>query len=84
MSELMKKIIEDLLPMLINLVTTAIDALIPGENLSVDQVKAVKSAYELAKIWGPAYVASTTNTMDDEGLQAFLKLCEDTLAEAEK
>lgn len=83
MPEWIKNLIESLMPALIGIATQAIDAVLNGESLSPDQLKAVKSAKALAEIWGPEYVASTENTMDDEGLSAFLKLCEDTLSEAE-
>jgi hypothetical protein len=82
MPEWVKHILETLLPFLLTQVKEIVDNLIPGEKLSHDQVKTVKTALSLAEIWGPDYVASTANTMDDEGLQNFIAICKDTLEEA--
>ena len=75
-------ILETLAPLLISAAKQVIDAIVKGDELSLDQINGIKVGYVAAKLYLPKVVADTANTYDDEGLETFLALAEDTLAEA--
>ena len=73
--------LELLFPIIIEVAKKALDAIIKGEDVGTDGVKGIQTAYIAAKIWGPDLVASTATTIDDQGLAAFIELCEGTAEE---
>ena len=73
---------EALAPLLISAAKQIIDALVPGDKLTSDAIKGIKTGYVAAKLWLPKVVNDSANTYDNEGLEMFLSLCEDTLTEA--
>ena len=73
--------LELLFPIIIEVAKKALDALVKGEDVGTDGVRGIQTAYIAAKIWGPNLVASTATTIDDQGLAAFLELCEGTADE---
>ena len=60
------------------------DFVVDGQKLSDDAIKTFKSAYCEAKIWGADWIADSSNTLDDSGLELVLAFIEDTLEEAEE
>ena len=75
-------ILETLAPLLISAAEQILDAIVKGESLSLDQINGLKVGYVAAKLYLPKVVANTKTTYDDEALETFLALVEDTLAEA--
>jgi len=78
----MNPILETLAPLLITAAKQILDAVIPGDKLSDDQVSGIVVGYVAAKRFLVKVVANSTNTYDDEALEAFFVLAEDTLTEA--
>ena len=70
-----------LIKMLIQVLTQVLDKIIPGESLSDDQVKGVRTLWFLGHEWGLDAVADTETELDDDGLQAIFQLCQDTADE---
>ena len=58
-----------------------IDAAVDGAKLNRTGQKVVQSAYSLATIIGEDAVASTETKVDDQALDQFKLLCEDTAKE---
>lgn len=73
--------IEKMAPVIIKGAEKLIDGLVSGEAIGTDAVKGIKAGYALANIYLQEIVANTETQLDDEGLAAFLKLCEDTADE---
>jgi len=74
--------IDKLVPVVIEVAQQYIDAKIAGEDIGEDGIKAIQSAKIEAEIWLTSVVAGTTNTYDDDLLEAFITLAADTLQEA--
>ena len=70
-----------LIKLLLQLLGQVLDQIIPGEALSRDQKKAVRTAYYLADEWGGVFVESTPTDLDDEALAKLKNTCEDTSSE---
>ncbi len=70
-----------LIKLLLQLLGQVLDQLIPGEVLSKDQKKAVRTAFYLADEWGDDFVQSTPTDLDDEALEKLKGACEDTSSE---
>ncbi|HUT44010.1 MAG TPA: hypothetical protein VMW95_06710 [Desulfobacterales bacterium] len=75
--------LELLFPIIIEVAKKAIDAIVKGENVGIDGIKGIQTAYAAATIWGPDLVASSVTTIDDQGLAAFLELCKGTADEGD-
>ena len=75
--------LELLLPLLIRGAQTIIDGVIDGSHLNTTGQKIVQGAYGLAVIAGDEAVRATETTLDDQGLDAFKSLCEDTAKEGQ-
>lgn len=73
--------LEWLIKLLMQLLRQVLDQLIPGEALSNDQKKAVRTAYYLADEWGDDFVESTPTDLDNEALEDLKSTCEDTANE---
>lgn len=70
-----------LLPLLIKVVQEVIDQYVDGAKLTETQLMALKSAqFELAS-WGKYFAAQTSNTWDDQGIDALLSSIKDILDE---
>ena len=63
------------------LLRQVLDQVIPGEALTKDLKKAVRTLYYLADEWGDDFVASTPNDIDDQALAEVKGTCEDTANE---
>lgn len=70
-----------LFPFLMKAAEKVIDTAIDGQHLNMDQQGAVQMGYAAAVTFGDRYVKRTENTMDDQALATFKKLCEDTAEE---
>ena len=73
--------IDWVIKLLIQALEQVIDKLIPGETLSRDQKKVVRTAYYLGKDWGQDAVEDTETDLDDAALGMLLNKCEDTAQE---
>lgn len=73
--------LEWLIKLLMQLLGQVLDQIIPGETLSTDQKKAVRTAYYLADEWGDDFVLKTPTDLDNEGLAKLKSTCEDTANE---
>ena len=70
-----------LIKLLMQLLRQVLDQVIPGEALTKDLKKAVRTLYYLADEWGDDFVASTPNDLDDQALAEVKGACEDTANE---
>jgi len=77
----MLKWIESMAPIAIRAGEKLIDGVVAGEKVGTDAVKGIKAAYALSHIYLDEIVANTETKLDDQGLVAFQKLCEDTAQE---
>jgi len=73
--------LEWLIKLLMQLLGQVLDQLVPGEKLSKDQKKAVRTLYYLGDEWGDDFVATTPTDLDNEGLEKIKATCEDTAEE---
>ena len=74
---------EIMLPLLITGLTPILDGFIKGERLTPTQQKMVQQVYSAAVIWGEDAVNTTETDLDNEGLETFKALCEDTAKEGD-
>ena len=70
-----------LIPVVMKALGKVVDDLVPGEKLSADQIKGVRTFYFLAHEWGKDAVESTSTDIDDAVLGKTIQLCEDTAEE---
>jgi len=70
-----------LIKLLMQLLRQVLDQVLPGEALTKDLKKAVRTLYYLADEWGDDFVASTPNDLDDQALAEVKGTCEDTANE---
>lgn len=70
-----------LIKLLMDLLAQVVDKLVPGEELSNDQKRGIRTFYFLGWEWGKDAVESTDTELDDEGLEKLLAACEDTANE---
>lgn len=70
-----------LIKLLMQLLGQVLDQIVPGERLSKDQKKAVRTLYYLGDEWGDDFVASTPNDLDDQALAEIKGTCADTANE---
>jgi len=78
----MSPVIESLAPLVIASAKQILDALVPGDKISDDAIKAIKAGYCLSIIYLNDVVTKTPNKLDDTVLDEFQKLAVDTLTEA--
>jgi len=72
-----------MLPILITGISPILDGVIKGERLNSTQQKMVQQIYSAALIWGEDAVNNTETDLDNQGLEAFKALCEDTAKEGD-
>ena len=70
-----------LAPLLIEAAKQILDAVVPGDELSDDQKKGIMTGYSMANIWLKDLAAVTPNQVDDQAVESFIALCEDTAQE---
>ncbi|HOT98895.1 MAG TPA: hypothetical protein PKZ83_17365 [bacterium] len=75
--------LEWLIKLLMQLLGQVLDQLVPGEKMSKDLKKAVRTAYYLADEWGDDFVATTPTDLDNEALQTLKDTCTDTSKEGQ-
>lgn len=68
-------------PLILKSANSMLDSGVNGASLNHDQRKLLYTAYVVASVWGPDIVESTDNTYDDDALDSFLSLIEDTADE---
>jgi hypothetical protein len=73
--------LEWLIKLLMQLLGQVLDQIIPGEKLSKDQKKAIRTLYYLGDEWGDDFVATTPTDLDNEALEKIKTTCEDTADE---
>lgn len=72
-----------LIKLLMQLLGQVLDQLVPGDKLSKDQKKAVRTLYYLGDEWGDDFVAITPTDLDNEALEKIKVTCEDTADEGQ-
>ncbi len=72
-----------LIKLLMQLLGQVLDQLVPGDKLSKDQKKAVRTLYYLGDEWGDDFVAITPTDLDNEALEKIKATCEDTADEGQ-
>ena len=70
-----------LIKLLMQLLRQVLDQVIPGEALTKDLKKAVRTLYYLADEWGEEFVASTPTDLDNQALDEVMGVCQDTANE---
>ncbi|MDH3877236.1 MAG: hypothetical protein OET18_05295 [Desulfobacterales bacterium] len=75
-----KKALEWAIGMVLDYADEIINMIIPSnmdEDNKKDLISTVLLVYAAAKGWGKSIVADTENTMDDKGIEALIKSCEE-------
>jgi hypothetical protein len=70
-----------IIQILIKALKALVDGFIPGDELSIDQIKGTRTLDYLAKEWGKPYVESTETDIDDQAIHEILALTKDTSEE---
>lgn len=65
----------------INMAEKVLDNAVDGSELSATEIKIIRSGYFEAQNWLTDVVESSKNSYDNQGLEAFLRQCEDTAEE---
>jgi hypothetical protein len=78
----MKALLVNLAPLLINAAERILDELVEGEKLTKDVVKGLKIGYVAGKLYLQEIVDNTETDLDNDGLESFFTIVEDTLKEA--
>lgn len=78
----MKALLVNLAPLLINAAERILDELVEGDKLTKDVVKGLKIGYVAGKLYLQEIVDNTETDLDNDGLESFFTIVEDTLKEA--
>jgi hypothetical protein len=78
----MNTLLTNLAPLLINGAERILDELVEGEKLTKGAIKALKLGYVAGKLYLQEIVDNTETDLDNDGLNSFFVIVEDTLKEA--
>ena len=78
----MNVLLANLAPLLINAAERILDEVVPGETLKPNAIKGIKLGYVAGKLFLQEVVDNSETDLDNDALESFFEVAEDTLKEA--